>query len=115
MPHLIIELAEGLLTETQLATMLDGAHRAAADSGLFDESHIRVRAHPTPHFLVAGERTPFIHAQCRIHAGRSEAQKWALSEALLEAITTASLGAAACTVEVVEMERTAYSKFVPSA
>jgi len=111
MPHLIIEYAEELYADDTIEQLLDGVQRAAAESGLFELSHIRVRATAVAHYRVGGERKPFIHLQARIHAGRTDEQKRALSEALLAAMREQPLGAAVATVEVVEMERASYSKY----
>lgn len=111
MPHLIIEFSKGLAEAEQIEAMLDAVHLAAADTGLFDESHIRVRAIPVAHYRVGGVREPFIHVQCRIHAGRNTAQKKQLSEAVLSVIRGQGWSVRVCTVEVVEMERASYSRF----
>lgn len=111
MPHLIIEFSEGLAEASQIETMLDEVSRAAAHTGLFEVSHIRVRAMAYAHYRIAGNREPFIHAQCRIHAGRSEAQKRQLSKAVLSALRGQGWPVQVITVEVVEMERASYAKY----
>jgi 5-carboxymethyl-2-hydroxymuconate isomerase len=111
MPHLIIELPQGLAEVGQVEAMLDDVHRAAADTGLFEESHIRVRAIAVAHYRVGGVREPFIHAQCRIHVGRSEEQRKHLSEAVLSAIREQGWPAKVISVEVVEMDRASYAKY----
>jgi 5-carboxymethyl-2-hydroxymuconate isomerase len=50
--------------------------------------------------------------QCRLHAGRSEAQKRQLSEAVLAAVRGQGWVAKVITVEVVEMDRDSYAKYV---
>ncbi len=83
MPHLIIEFSQGLAEAEQIEAMLDAVHRAAANTGLFDESHIRVRAIPVAHYRVGGVREPFIHVKCRDHAGEAQRRKKILSEVVL--------------------------------
>lgn len=111
MPHLIIEFSQDLAEAEQVEAMLDAVHQAAAGTGLFEVGHIRVRAVPVAYYRVGGEREPFIHVQCRIHAGRSEAQKRQLSEAVLAAIREQGWPAKVMTVEVVEMDRSTYAKY----
>ena len=112
MPHLIIEYPAQITTATQVETMLAAVYRAAAGSGLFDEAHIRVRAWPLEHYQLGGERRAFMHAQCRIHAGRAVAQKKALSEAVLAALHELAWAVEVITVEVVELEQASYAKWV---
>lgn len=112
MPHLILEYPQDCVTEEQIESLLDTVHRAALQSGLFDESHIRLRAIPLKHYRSGGKHKPFIHMQCRIHAGRTDDQKRLLSEAVLAAIRDHDLPVAVVTVEVVEMDRTSYAKYV---
>jgi 5-carboxymethyl-2-hydroxymuconate isomerase len=111
MPHLIIEFTHGQASEAQVERLLDAVHRAAADCGLFDERHIRVRAIPLPFYCVAGRREHFIHAQLRLHAGREVAQRRALSEAVLAVLRAQGWPARVITVEVVEMERDSYARY----
>ena len=111
MPHIIIEFSQDLGGPEPIGQMLDAVHAAVAASGLFDESHIKVRALPVGHYRVGGKHAAFIHAQCRIHAGRSETQKQALSAAVLAAIREQGLAVTVITVEVMEMERASYAKF----
>lgn len=111
MPHLIIEFCPGQATDAQVEALLDAVHHAAAATGLFAASHIRVRAHPVVHYRHGGERRPFIHAQLRIHSGRSLEQRQALSQAILAALRAQQWPAEVITVEVVEMERASYAKW----
>lgn len=112
MPHLIIEFAQELAEAVQVETMLDAVHQAAAGTGLFEESHIRVRAIPVAFYRSGGKREPFVHVQCRIHTGRNEVVKKQLSEAVLSALREQGWAAKVMTVEVVEMDRESYAKYV---
>lgn len=110
MPHLIIEYAQELATEQQVPSMIDAVHEAALASQLFPESHIKTRAIPIQFYRVGGSNAPFIHAQLRIKQGRSEAQKAALSAAVLMAIKEQSWPAKVITVEVADMDSASYAK-----
>ncbi len=111
MPHLIIEFSHGQADDRQIEAMLDAVHQAAAQTALFDVSHIRVRALPVNFYRIAGQRKHFIHVQCRIHCGRDEEQKRLLSGAVLQALKSQRWAAKSITVEVVELERESYSKY----
>lgn len=69
-----------------------------------------MRAMPVEHYLVGGERKPFLHVRCHIHAGRTPEQKGLLSEAVLVAVRDERLPVAVVTVEVVDMDRSSYAK-----
>lgn len=112
MPHIIIEYPAELMPPEACEPLLDAVHQAVAGTGLFEVSHIRVRAIPLTHYRLGGEQKPFIHSQCRIHAGRSAGQQRDLSEAVLAAVKGQGWPVASITVEVVEMVRASYAKWV---
>lgn len=111
MPHILIEFTNGLAVDSQIESMLHAVHTAIAATRLFDEGNIRIRAHPLHYYRCGGEKRHFIHAQLRIHTGRSAEQKNQLSHAVLAALREQQWPAKAITIEVVEMERGSYSKF----
>ena len=83
MPHLIVEFVQELASDEQVEMMLDALHEAAAATGLFVESHIKVRAIPVRFYRIGGGNDAFIHAQLRIKQGRTDQQKKVLSGAAL--------------------------------
>ena len=111
MPHALIEYTEGLADDGQIESMLDALHTPIAATELFDEQHIRIRACPLHHYRHGGEKRPFIHAQLRIHKGRTIEQKRTLSSEVLATLCAQQWDAEVVTVEVVEMERESYAKF----
>lgn len=111
MPHVIIEFAEESVSEAQISPMLDSVHAAAASTGLFDPTHIKSRAFPLRHYRTGLDSGPFIHAQLRIKAGRDDAQKNALSHAVLAALKAQDLPVQVITVEVVDMDVETYAKW----
>ena len=66
---------------------------------------------PLKHYRVGGEKQPFIHVQCRIHAGRSDIQKKQLAEMILAALAGQRLGIDVMTAEVVELDHASYVKY----
>ena len=110
MPHIIVEFSAGQTNDDPVESMLDALHRSVAETGLFDEGHIRVRAIPVSFYRTAGKREHFIHAQCRIHDGRDVTQKRSLSEAVLATLKEQGWAATVITVEVVELDRASYAK-----
>lgn len=111
MPHLIIEYADDLASDADIPPLLDAVHAAAVSTGLFDESHIKTRAIAVSHYRTGTGHGPFIHAQLRIKAGRTGAQKRELSAAVLAAIRSRNLPAQVITIEVVDMDAATYAKW----
>ncbi len=110
MPHLIVEFPQDMAAVERIEQMLDAVHETAVATGLFEESHIRIRAIPFSHYRVGGRHETFIHVQCRIHSGRDETQKRKLSDAVLAAIRAQRFPVKSITVEVVDMTRAAYAR-----
>lgn len=111
MPHVIVEFTHGLASEPQIESMLDALHTAIAATGLFDTEHIRLRALPLHHYRCGGIKRHFLHAQLRIHTGRTAEQKQRLSNAVLASLKDQCWPAEVITVEIVEMDKASYSKF----
>lgn len=111
MPHLIIEYPQDIIAAERVEATLGKVHQAALGTGLFEESHIRIRAIPLTHYRHGGKQEPFIHVQCRIHAGRPDEKKRQLSEAVLTVIRKEELPVKVITVEVVEMDKASYARY----
>lgn len=111
MPHVIVEFARELASDAQVMAMVDAVHRAVVASGLFEIDHVKTRAIPLMFYRCGTGSDPFMHAQLRIHAGRTDVQKKALSDAVLAALCAQGWPAKVVTVEVVEMNRASYAKY----
>ena len=112
MPHIIIEYSEELLADTEVHTMLNAVHGSIADSGLFKASQIKTRAYPFKEFTNAGENDPYIHIQARIKSGRDANNKKCFGEVILAGFETLNIQASVITVEVIDMDRDSYGKYV---
>ena len=113
MPHIIVEYSEQLFQGYEVASTLQVIHSAIADSGLFDESHIKTRAYPFKEYTNAGGSNPYIHIQARIKSGRDAADKKRLGEAILASVKIQKIQASVITVEIIDMDRESYAKLVP--
>ncbi|WP_018141954.1 hypothetical protein [Thioalkalivibrio sp. ALJ7] len=71
MPHLILEYAADREAAVPAAALVDAVHRAVRESGLFPESHIKVRARPVLEYRVGGQAAPVVRAEVRIQSGRA--------------------------------------------
>jgi 5-carboxymethyl-2-hydroxymuconate isomerase len=110
MPHLIIEYSADCLDEPQAQGMVDVVFTVARDCGLFETANIKVRAIPVTAYRLGRAGRGFICVRCRIHAGRSPAQKKRLSAALVAALRELTPDVAAITAEVVDMDPDSYSR-----
>ena len=113
MPHIIVEYSEELFADAEVSTMLQTVHRSIADSGLFKGDQIKTRAYPFNEFTNAGKHNPYIHIQARIKVGRDADNKKRLADAILAGFKTLNIQASVITVEVIDMDRDSYSKYVP--
>lgn len=111
MPHVIIELPNKVAHDAKVAALLDAVHAAVSATRLFEIENIKTRVITFNHYRIGTTNAPFIHVQCRIHAGRSEPQKKTLSEAVLSAVLAQALPVSVITVEVVEIDRVTYAKY----
>ena len=116
MPHIIVEYPDQLLNSAEIQTMLKTVHQSIADSGLFDESHIKTRAYPFQEFTNANTSTeknnPYIHIQARIKSGRDADNKKQLGEAVLAGMKKLETNASVITVEIIDMHRDSYAKHI---
>ena len=114
MPHIIVEYSEQLLDDTDVHTMLKTVHDSIAGSGLFKGNQIKTRAYPFKEFTNAGESDPYIHIQARIKSGRDADNKKHFSEVILAGFETLNISASVITVEVIDMDRDSYGKYIPN-
>ncbi|MDG6777896.1 hypothetical protein QCB44_04145 [Thiomicrorhabdus sp. zzn3] len=112
MPHIIIEYSQTSLCEEELAGFMAEAYEAVNSTQLFEEENIKLRLHPVTHFQLGLPDCGFIHAMCRIHIGKTEAEKKHLSKTLLAAIKRCVKGRMVITVEVMDMDRLCYAKTI---
>ena len=113
MPHIIIEYAEQLADDAKVVVILQAVHHAIADSGLFKANQIKTRAYPFRQFTNAGGSDPYIHVQARIKSGRDADNKKRLGEVILAGLSALNINASVITVEIIDMDRDSYDKYVP--
>ncbi len=115
MPHIIIEYQQQVIKESEVDSMLLAIHRAIADSGLFRANQVKTRAYPFAHFSNAGEQDPYVHIQARIKSGRDNDNKKQLAETILAGFENLDIEASVITVEIIDMDRESYGKYIPGA
>jgi 5-carboxymethyl-2-hydroxymuconate isomerase len=110
LPHCIIEHSASLEADSLLPLVYQGALL----SQLFepDGSDIKVRTVAYQHASSGGQPMPFVHVQLKILTGRTLQQKQALSKLVLQQLTQLDLQGCSHTVEVIDIDRASYSKWV---
>ena len=108
MPHFVIDCSPGVLTRRHPDGILKEVHRIADESGLFDVANIKIRIREYEHYLVAGERSDFIHVFANILEGRTTEQKAALSCAIVARLTEMFPEVPVISINVREFERATY-------
>ncbi len=84
MPHFVIDCSQHILELKDPNLIVSEVHSAANNTGLFEESDIKVRLNPFKnHYLVGGKQGDFIHVFANIMEGRSTEQKANLSKQIV--------------------------------
>ena len=114
MPHIIVEYAKQLADENKINSILQSIHDAIADSGLFKANQVKTRAYPFSVYTKAGGDQPYIHIQARIKSGRDAENKKQFAQVILSSFHSLAISADVITVEIIDMDRDSYGKYVPS-
>ncbi|MGP5191624.1 5-carboxymethyl-2-hydroxymuconate Delta-isomerase [Vreelandella alkaliphila] len=110
MPHSIVEHSASLDGELILPLVFSGAMTSALFEA--DGSDIKVRSIAYQSYLTGQATSEFVHVVLKILSGRTPAQKQMLSRSVLAQLQTLELPRCSLTVEVVDIERASYSKWV---
>lgn len=110
MPHCIIEYSKTLNRLVEARQLVEVVHKGVLESGLFEASHIRVRACMYEEHVIGYPVNDFIHVTLKILCGRNQQQKKNLTERVLDELDSIGLTSISLTVEVVDIERETYSR-----
>jgi len=91
MPHFIVEYTDNLEPLADIPALLEKVNALLiGQAGVFPTGGIRSRAIPLKHYRIADgmEDDGFVHAVLKIGAGRDEAVKQRVCDALFEVIKT---------------------------
>ena len=110
MPHCIIEHSPNIPPEGLLQAVFNGA----LHSQLFlpDGADIKVRAIAYQNFKMGDGKAFFVHVAAKILAGRTDEQKQRLSQEIIKKLLGLGYQDISITVEVVDMERQSYQKYL---
>jgi len=112
MPHCIIEYSNEIALNTSVSELVESVFIGSKESELFEASQIKVRAIPFESYKVGEGDKRFIHVCARILSGRTIEQKKVLSDGIISRLSQLNLSEVVITVEVIDMERTSYTKLV---
>lgn len=112
MPHCIIEFAKDLASELHVDELITTTHQAVFSSGLFDKEDIKTRAIAYEHYQTGSSKKPFVHVTVKILDGRDPKQKSNLAEVILHQIAAMFFNEISITVDVKEIDRETYRKYV---
>ena len=112
MPHCIIEYSDTLSAAVSPKELLKSVYLGALNSELFIADDIKGRLMPFQHFTSGTLKQNFIHVVVKILSGRTSEQRTALSNSVITELAKLSLPSISLTVEVVEIEKSSYSKVV---
>lgn len=110
MPHVVIEYSEALFREEATRALMQAAFEVCADSGIMQAEDVKVRAVPLRHVLLQGGAESFVHITLSMLAGRSPGQKEALAIALRARLGADFPDIDALSIDVRDMDPTAYKK-----
>lgn len=109
MPHLVIEYTSTGETPS-VKDLMRKAHQAALESGLFEESAIKVRVKAYDAALVGGKEARFAHVLIYLIEGRDAATKKALTQAVHAALAPCFSGFQSISVDARDLEKAVYTK-----
>ncbi|MGB2079217.1 MAG: 5-carboxymethyl-2-hydroxymuconate Delta-isomerase [Vibrio sp.] len=105
-PHIVLEYSNRIEERANIQSILEDLHQITIASGLFSIDLIKSRAIRINDWLVAdqNDNVDFAHLTVEMLAGRSEAQRKALAEALCESLQSQLDFVASITVNIREMD-----------
>lgn len=112
MPHCIIEYAKELKSQLSEKELINAVLEGTVESHLFSKNDIKIRLLPFKEHVCGDHKIDFIHVTLKILSGRTSEQKKALSKQVLSSLEKLALTSISLTVEVMEIERSTYSKII---
>lgn len=109
MPHCIIEYSKDLASLFKPQALVMAVHKDVVNSALFEASSIKSRAIGFEYYYAGLPDTAFIHVGIKIFPEKSEAQRHALSHAVLNAVLALPLQACSVSVEIFDIEKASYA------
>lgn len=112
MPHCVVEYSDNIEQQVTPKQLIDTVFDGAVEAGLFERDSIKVRAVSYSSYRVGDVKQGFVHVNASILSGRTEQQKYQLSQSILDAVKNLNLSGVSITVDVIDMLRSVYAKAV---
>lgn len=110
MPHFIIEYSRDLEESVDIDALMQTTFDVAVASGIMNPEDIKIRALSYSHFRLEGCGKSFVHASCKLLAGRTTEQKVRLSKLLRQSLADLLPYVYSISVDVIDMDAEAYKK-----
>ncbi len=110
MPHIVVEISQGVDECVDIKALLESLRNAAADTRVIEFSDIKLRATAYQEWMMVGQGDSFIHITCRLLSGRTDQQKEILAIALRDATASLARNITSISVDIVDMNAVAYKK-----
>lgn len=112
MPHCIIEYTRDLEKTVDIKNLVDVAFESIYQSGLFKRTVIKARAYPVDYYKSGLEGDDHIHLTVKILPGRTDEQKKALTDIIIENLEPIVGNVKSTSVEVVDLHGPSYNKIL---
>lgn len=112
MPHCIVEYSNNPVIKESINELLTSVFHGALNSELFDAPAIKTRAIAFDSYQVGDTDKYFVHVTAKILSGRTLEQRQRLSKSIIDSLSSFNFDNTSYTVEVIEMERESYEKYV---
>ena len=112
MPNLVMEYTQPIEDRLNTQGLLQDLHQVLCDSGLFETNAIKSRAYRCHSWLIGDceDSQDFIHITVELLSGRTDEQKRALSQSLIDLLTAEAPWLASITVNLREMDKGCFQK-----
>lgn len=108
MPHFVIDCSDTVLNLYKQKLICEQIHFTALETGLFNESEIKIRINPYNIYSVGNKVEEFVHVFTHIMQGRTTAQKAVLSKKIVAKLTSMFPNIDNIAMNVTEFEKATY-------
>ena len=112
MPHVVIDFSQGLEEAHDMDALCQHVFDALIADDEINPPALKIRARPQPFFHMDTAPKTFAHATLYLLEGRDDATKARLSAIALTAMDAVLPGVGSLSVDVRDMNKTAYAKRV---
>lgn len=108
MPHFVIDCAQSILLHQTEEQIIEQVFSVANETGLFEDTDIKIRVNPFAFYSVGNKREEFIHVFAHIMEGRSVKQRLNLSNKIVSKLVSMFPHVKYVAANIAEFERATY-------